>query len=1023
MAFSDDAIGFFLQLDDQLTPALATAGGSYKSFIKSLDTYNKQAFKSVNAGMSALTELVESFERLPKTAAKAYAKAVEAVKKKIKPLTQKIGLEFGPQATKSVGAAIKKAVASALSKVKIRLSATVPMKRSKFFDTSVPMRAFYKTQPTPPDMVGRFQNLPRFAEGGEVMAKGSKKGVDDILALLREGEIVLPKDVSKILKDITKRKALPKGLTASIVSVGRLGKELEDLRDAIDLGLDPAAPMKFKKGLEDMRKEFATLIHGSKGMKKGLDKIIPLLKTAKDRVEQFKDEGKDAQPVYEKLLGKILGAQRFQVLHKAFGTLRESLLGLTTAAGDTFTTLEGDQIEGLITNINQMNQFWNLTRAELRQVKLDAHAAAAELEGVTSAEFGEAMEELTQRGFDHKAALQYAKSVAAITVATDASADSTADFFELATKVGALTQQQADDLARTIQLQTKASNNTITFGQALQQATSQAQDLGQVFFEQFGPEQQAQILKGFSTIATTLPKGYENMSEDIQKIFSGAMQQTEEGMVLASRAFGLSVDEVRDKMAKGEIDVLIAGLTDKLGNMSEFTANTFAEMAQLGASGAELRALNLALERGEGNLEAVSMQSAAAGTGMAAFTKQADQNKTVFQKLTMSISDGIGSMQVFGVSGAEVMDFFKEFNPQVALVILQLVGMTAGLAANTIAWVFNNAATIKAVAGWVISQGVMIAIRAATIAWTAAQWLLNVAMNANPIGLITVGIIALVLGIGLLVKHWDKVKSAFVMTFKTIKGWVMSAIDWIAGFGDKLLFLLGPIGAIIFAIQNFGAVWDFIKEKAMSFFAFLGGGVEGLGIIWDTIKEKIGGIVSFLTEGVSAGIEGIKGIFAGIVAALRAPIELLKGFINQWIIGPLNQILNLDLPITDATPGSIIGLSSIPFLEAGGRVETTGAAIIHRGEFIIPEDKIAQILPRMLLGKAEIDKAILVKMDPDATDKPVLDAIEEQTNVLREVLSAIAAGRPIVVPALASGGGGGRRGAGSITQGMGAGDY
>lgn len=978
MSFSDDAIGFFLQLDDQLTPALATAEGSYQRFIKSLNTYNKQAFKSVNAGMGALSSLVESFERLPKTASKAYAKAIEAVKKKIKPLTQKIGLEFGPKSAKSVGAAIKKAVTDALAQVKIRLSATVPLKRSKFFDTSVAMRAFYKTQPTPPDMLGKFQNLPRFAAGGEV-AGGGRKGIDDILALLTEGEIVLPKDVSAMLKEVTKRKALPKGLAESLTSVFKLEKELKDLQDAIDLGLDPDGPKKFNKGLEDMRKEFTKLIHGSKGMKKGFKVMLPLLKTAKERIEQFKDEGKDAQPVYKKLLGKILGAQTFQVLHKAFSTLQTSLSNITTAASDTFTTLEGDQIEGLITNINQMNQFWNLTRAELRQVKIDAHAAAAELVGITPAELTESMEELAQRGFDHKAALEYGKSVAAIAVATDASTASAAEFFEITTKVGAISKTNAEDLARTLQLQVKLSNNTLTFGQVLEQATERAKGLGQVFFEQFGPEGQEQILKGFATISTSLPRGYEDMSEDIQNIFAGAMQNTEEGMILAAKAFGLSVDQVRDKMAKGEIDQLVGRLTDNLKGMDEVSAGAFGTMLDMAPEAAQkLQALGKAMDRGAGNMMAVSMATAEAGTGMAEFTKQAGQNKTAFQSLSEAIAEGIGEMNLFGVSGVEAMDFLKEFNPTAVLSVIQLGKMTLGLVANTASWLFNKATTIASAAAWVAAKAVMIAVRVATASWTAVQWLLNAAMTANPIGLIIVGVAALVAGIVLLVQNFD------------------SIVGWFGSLSDQMLLFLGPIGLVIIAVRHFGEIWDFVKEKAMAVF-------------------------DFLTSGLSAGAEAVSGIFGGIMAALQLPITMLKMFIDKWIIDPINKILSLDLPLTDETPGSIIGIESIPFLASGGLVETTGAAVVHRGEFIIPENKLAQVFSRVLLNRGDIDEAIAVKMDPDATDKPVLDAIEEQTAVLRAVLAAIAGGGPVIVPAVAAGGQ--SRGPNSMTRGMAAGDF
>lgn len=57
----------------------------------------------------------------------------------------------------------------------------------------------------------------------------------------------------------------------------------------------------------------------------------------------------------------------------------------------------------------------------------------------------------------------------------------------------------------------------------------------------------------------------------------------------------------------------------------------------------------------------------------------------------------------------------------------------------------------KAGAAWALAKvklvayrAMMLAVRLATLAWTGAQWLLNVAMTANPIGLIIVGIAALI---------------------------------------------------------------------------------------------------------------------------------------------------------------------------------------------------------------------------------------------------------------------------------------
>ncbi len=81
-------------------------------------------------------------------------------------------------------------------------------------------------------------------------------------------------------------------------------------------------------------------------------------------------------------------------------------------------------------------------------------------------------------------------------------------------------------------------------------------------------------------------------------------------------------------------------------------------------------------------------------------------------------------------------------------------------------------------------------VAGATRAWTVAQWLLNVALNANPIGLVVAGAAALV-GVGYLIyKHWDRAKSLF------------------SAFWPVLLALLGPLGAIVGAVILLWKHWD-----------------------------------------------------------------------------------------------------------------------------------------------------------------------------------------------------------------------
>ena len=69
-------------------------------------------------------------------------------------------------------------------------------------------------------------------------------------------------------------------------------------------------------------------------------------------------------------------------------------------------------------------------------------------------------------------------------------------------------------------------------------------------------------------------------------------------------------------------------------------------------------------------------------------------------------------------------------------------------------------------------------ISAATKAWTAAQWLWNAAMSASPIGLLIVGIAALI-GVGyLLYKNWDSIKELGTKMWKGIQEKAKAFAEW-----------------------------------------------------------------------------------------------------------------------------------------------------------------------------------------------------------------------------------------------------
>jgi len=131
-----------------------------------------------------------------------------------------------------------------------------------------------------------------------------------------------------------------------------------------------------------------------------------------------------------------------------------------------------------------------------------------------------------------------------------------------------------------------------------------------------------------------------------------------------------------------------------------------------------------------------------------------------------------------------------------------IVTFRAGLATLTIIQTINT---------------LLAAYRAGTLLATAAQLGFNVALLANPIGLVIAAISALV-GIGVvLYRNWDTVKA------KTISLWNSMGV-----LRSVLTNLPGPFGQVISAGIRIMSNWDSIKSKAASVFGAVGRFIDGV---------------------------------------------------------------------------------------------------------------------------------------------------------------------------------------------------
>lgn len=227
------------------------------------------------------------------------------------------------------------------------------------------------------------------------------------------------------------------------------------------------------------------------------------------------------------------------------------------------------------------------------------------------------------------------------------------------------------------------------------------------------------------------------------------------------------------------------------------------------------------------------------------------------EPLISSVIDGLrGAMEGVKSAFQWVLD-----NKETLLTVLKVAAVSVGiytavLLINNAGLIANNA--LQAVAAVRIGAMAVITnvVTAATTLWTGAQWLLNAALNANPIAKVVVVVASLVAGVlyawnhfegfrAFLYGFWESTKVVFEGVWEVVKTAFGGIIDMIKGVGGVL-----------------GGLWDVVTGDAS----------EG----WEKMKEGgasfAKGVAKNITAIPRAGIEAVKqaqtmGLKAGIAYA------------------------------------------------------------------------------------------------------------------------------------------------------------
>jgi hypothetical protein len=125
-------------------------------------------------------------------------------------------------------------------------------------------------------------------------------------------------------------------------------------------------------------------------------------------------------------------------------------------------------------------------------------------------------------------------------------------------------------------------------------------------------------------------------------------------------------------------------------------------------------------------------------------------------------------------------------------------------------------------------------------------------------------------------------------------------------------------------------IWNYLWKPIIDAVGKFFGLGENAG---DRFKDYVKGLWQGLLD--ILGIDSLAGKFSGIIGTiigvLETPINFIKGFVNDWIIAPINDILDWNPPVIGGgSIGNILGVGNISYMARGGVV--TGPTTARLGE-------------------------------------------------------------------------------------------
>jgi phage-related protein len=251
----------------------------------------------------------------------------------------------------------------------------------------------------------------------------------------------------------------------------------------------------------------------------------------------------------------------------------------------------------------------------------------------------------------------------------------------------------------------------------------------------------------------------------------------------------------------------------------------------------------------------------------------------------------------------------------------------AAIVGQSVAWIANKAAIIG-------GNLAMIASIVATKALAAAQWLLNAAMKANPIGIVITVLAALTAGIIYLWNTSEGFRSALISAWKAIKTTAIDVWDSVSG--------------------KIKGLWNWISEKTGPIFTEMKDIINGA---FGTVKTVVLKIWEDISTGIKSSISAVLGFIGKLIGGINAMIGKLNSLsfsIPEWVPGLGGKNFSLGIPLIDY---------KVPEMAKGGIVSSPTLAMIGEAgrEAVLPMengsamDELAGRLGTLMMNSLQLN--------------------------------------------------------------------